>query len=754
MGREHSTPTATPRFLLPMMTLNPARLLLALSLPGGLAGVLTAQTAVTTPPAPASESPVTLPAFTIESEAETGYAATNSTSATKIATDLKKLPVSLDILTEDLFKDYGLTDVYDILGLSSGVSNSQRASGASESYTVRGFTTFFTARNGNTNLRSYDSANVARVEVVNGPASVLYGQIDPGGVANTVTKQPSARASTNLRLEIGSWEYVRAELGTTGPLNKSKTLTYRVDGSWMDREGYRDYDSQIKRFIAPVIRWQPRKGTSATLDLEYVDMSFVGLGNWLRYTDRVNNVVKFDDTVLPDSWNAQGPGLGTNLANRLYSLTLEHAITDRILIRNQSGVNSFRRNNWENGSTATTPTVTTPVALPWARGLAGAFSNGQTFANTLNLAARFDFSRRHYTRVVAGWDYNYVRNDTNNRTTGIAGGVGVAAPANWDLANPATWNRTVPSIEQARVSGYAGTKVWEDKIYLVDALALFDERLMFLAGLNYSKVNVLSLNYLTNTRLRIQPEPRYTPQAGAVWRVTPALGLYVNMSESFRQISSLRTTQDRSLTPFDPLIAKGLDYGVKYDFGDGRYSGQMTVFDIRYTNARQSFTATDEFGTYNYELQVGETGSKGAEFRLSANVTKNWQLVGGYTYVDAKVTKNPANASIIGRTLPRSPTHTATFNTSYRFTRGLLKGVSTGANVSFRSQAKAFETPDPFLLDPRLVVNARVGYSGKLFGRSANYNLLVSNLTAEVYYPSSLGRADPMSYRLSVEYRY
>jgi len=416
---------------------------------------------VATPPAPVpAEGAVLLPEFSVVSDGESGYAATNSISATKIATDLKKLPVSIDVITEQLFKDYGLTEIYDILGLSSGVSNSQRASGAAESYTVRGFTTFFSARNGNTSLRSYDSANVARVEVVNGPASVLYGQIDPGGVANTVTKQPSARASSNLRLEVGSWAYYRAEIGTTGPLNDSKTLTYRVDASWLDRDGYRDYDTQQKKFIAPVIRWQPRKGTAVTLDLEYANLSFTGLGNWLRYTDRVKNVVKFDDTVLPRTWNSQGPGLGTNLANRVYSLTFEHAFNDRIVMRNLSGVSSLRRNNWENGSTATTPTETLPVMLPWGRGLGGGFTNGQTFANSLNVAARFDLGAKHYTRIVAGWDYNAIRNDTDSRTTGIVGGVGVASPAIWDLANPSTWDRSVPSIYQSRVSAYAGTKSW------------------------------------------------------------------------------------------------------------------------------------------------------------------------------------------------------------------------------------------------------------------------------------------------------
>jgi outer membrane receptor protein involved in Fe transport len=116
---------------------------------------------------PRKEEAVLLPAFTIQSESESGYAATNSISATKVATELKKMPVSIDIITEQLFKDYGLTEVYDIVGLSSGVQSTQRAAtGNLESYTIRGFTTFFSARNGNTNLRSYDSANVSRVEVV------------------------------------------------------------------------------------------------------------------------------------------------------------------------------------------------------------------------------------------------------------------------------------------------------------------------------------------------------------------------------------------------------------------------------------------------------------------------------------------------------------------------------------------------------------------------------------------------------------
>jgi iron complex outermembrane receptor protein len=715
--------------------------------------------AQSTPAKPAEEEAVLLPAFTIQESGETGYAATNSISATKVATELKKMPVSIDIVTEQLFKDYGATEVYDMVALSPGVQSSQRAAtGNLESYTIRGFTTFFSARNGNTNLRSYDSANVARVEVVNGPASVLYGQLDPGGVANTVTKQPSAKAATNVRLETGSWDYYRAELGTTGPLNRSGTFAYRLDASWLDRDGYRDFDEMKKTFLAPALRWAPRKGTTVLLDAEFVDLDLTGTANWPRYNNRaVANafIVKFADMV-PRTWNGQGPGLGTHTGSYITSATVEHALTDRLVLRNVAGITQTRRNSWEAGAAAINIVATTPAGqLPYSRSLSGSYTNARVFANTLNLAGRFDFSRRHYTRLVAGWEYVASRNATDSRTSGVAAGVGVVTPPNWDLASPATWDRTVPALKDARVTAYSGTKFWEDKFYLVDALALFDERLMFLAGLNYSKINNLSLNYLANTRVRINRD-RTTPQSGAVFRVTKALGVYANYSESFRQITTLRTNADRSLTPFDPLIAKGLDFGLKFDFGDGRYSGQATVFDTKNINGRQSFSATDAIGAYTYETQVGENKAQGFELRLSANLTKDLQLVGGYTQTHSYVAKNPANPAIVGRAQIRSPTHAWTLTSSYRLSSGPLKGVSLGANVSYRGQAKAFETNDPYpyLLDPRVVVNVRAGYSTKLFGRPVSYNLLVSNLTNEKYYPSSISMGDPTSYRFSIEYRY
>ena len=285
---------------------------------------------------------------------------------------------------------------------------------------------------------------------------------------------------------------------------------------------------------------------------------------------------------------------------------------------------------------------------------------------------------------------------------------------------------------------------------LVNQLALFDERLMFLTGLNETRVNISSVNYITNSRLRIFRE-RTTPQAGALWRITPQFGVFVNYQESFNQLAALRTNKDGSQSPFDPLIAKGLDFGGKYYLWGGRVTGQVTGYNLRYLNARQQFRDNNGF---SYETQTGESESQGVEFRVSANPTRNWQFVGSYTYADAKITKNPSDPALVGRPNAQSPRHSATLTTTYRIQEGMMNGLSFGANAGYRCSTLAFVTTDPFFLDARIVVNARASYAVRLWARPVTLQMLVNNVFDKFYFPSSNGPADPTSFRLSAECRF
>jgi iron complex outermembrane recepter protein len=705
-------------------------------------------------PAESAEEVFELSPFEVRTAEEAGYAPTNVISATRVAMDLKNLPLSLDIVTEKQIKDYELTELQDVVGAAAGVAHVQeQGSGALVSYTVRGFTTFFSARNGNTALRSYDSANVARVEVVNGPMSVLYGQVDPGGVANTVTKSPAATARTDLRLTVGSWDYIRAEVNTTGPLNESKSLTYRVDASFLDRSGYRDFDKDTKKFISPVLRWQIGDRTTVTADLEYLDFSIGGRTSWVRYDNRVTGEKRFaTNAEVPYTFNGNGPGLGTEVERYLTTLTIEHRFDNGIVVRNQTGKSNEEMDLWNNNSTATVITANTPPGqLPWARGLAGGDRENDIFTNNLNVTGRIDFSPRHYSRWVLGWNHNDVDfTQLQVRTFGTA----YPAPPAWDLADPSTWDRTVPPKEGASVQSHRDLLTKDNNYYAIMAFGLFDERLNFLGGASYSSIKLKSTDLVSGNVLNDEKRTRWTPQYGVIWRATPAIGLYVNYSESFRQISSLRMNEDQSLSPFDPLIAGSWDYGFKFDSADGRFTGQITSFNILYENARQQFTRTDDDGNIiRWEEQSGESRSEGYEVRFAANFTRFWQVTGGYTYTDARVTKNPTNPGIEGRWLPRSPKHIARLTTSYNMNK-LVRGLSVGGTVSFQTYSKAFETNDPYFIDEHVVVNLRANYRHQLWGKPLLYNLVVYNAFGAKYFESSIGRSNPASFRLSVDYSF
>jgi len=186
----------------------------------------------------------------------------------------------------------------------------------------------------------------------------------------------------------------------------------------------------------------------------------------------------------------------------------------------------------------------------------------------------------------------------------------------------------------------------------------------------------------------------------------------------------------------------------------GGFTGQITSFNILYENARQQFTRTDDDGNIiRWEEQSGESRSEGYEVRFAANFTRFWQVTGGYTYTDARVTKNPTNPGIEGRWLPRSPKHIARLTTSYNMNK-LVRGLSVGGTVSFQTYSKAFETNDPYFIDEHVVVNLRANYRHQLWGKPLLYNLVVYNAFGAKYFESSIGRSNPASFRLSVDYSF
>ncbi len=164
---------------------------------------------------PAGEPEVVqLSTFQVTTTADSGYRAGNSVSATRVDTPIKDLPFSISAFTEQFIEDIGALELLDIVSFAPGVtSGAKEFTQGNNRYSIRGFDGDVTPqRNGFVGNRYVDSGNVQRVEVVKGPASLLYGQITPGGSVNYITKRAERRDFTRVKAQVGTDDFWRTDL--------------------------------------------------------------------------------------------------------------------------------------------------------------------------------------------------------------------------------------------------------------------------------------------------------------------------------------------------------------------------------------------------------------------------------------------------------------------------------------------------------------------------------------------------------------
>jgi len=250
----------------PMKKSIPARL--AAALVALTTSALVAQNAPDSPTT-AAEAPVVLTPFSVSASQDKGYRASNSVSGSRIDTPIKDLPFALQAFTADFITDINPHELFDIVRFSPGVTtrSGDFTGGNSGNFSIRGFPTGANPlRNGFAGPPLIDSVNIARVEVVKGPASFLYGQLSPGGLVNIITKKPLAIRQTTVRQEFGSDEYLRTQLDTTGPLGNTNVF-YRVAGAWQNDFMYYDPYEAEQWDVAPAALW--RITPNMSLSVEY-----------------------------------------------------------------------------------------------------------------------------------------------------------------------------------------------------------------------------------------------------------------------------------------------------------------------------------------------------------------------------------------------------------------------------------------------------------------------------------------------------
>jgi iron complex outermembrane receptor protein len=215
-----------------------------------------AQTAATPPAsaaAPAGEETLTLPQFTVSAEKANAYRAADTMSLARIRGALIDTPVSVNVMTRELFDDLGANSTFEAARYFPGIGAGRGAgtnAGINDRMNFRGFESFTRTVNnfsstfipGNsTSIDTIEPEYIERVEIVMGPNAILNPTGTPGGSMNVVTKSPLSKPETTLKAVVGNYSAQKFSFDTTGPvplLGLGKKLSYRLIGTAQDTKTY------------------------------------------------------------------------------------------------------------------------------------------------------------------------------------------------------------------------------------------------------------------------------------------------------------------------------------------------------------------------------------------------------------------------------------------------------------------------------------------------------------------------------------
>lgn len=222
-----------------------------------------------------SEPPTSeLPRVEITVEAQPAYTPKSSSSASKSDLPLLDTPMAVQTVPKEALRDRQITTTLDAVRNVSGVQS--QPGSYYDQFQIRGFGSGYgvTFRNGLQLEGITDAVNLAfveRVEVVKGPASMLYGRVEPGGFVNVVTKRPSGTAAIEVEQQFSSWNTHQSTVDATGPLSTSGDLSYRLIGTLGKGDDFYDFQHHDRKAIYGALAWRASSQLEANLTLEHYD---------------------------------------------------------------------------------------------------------------------------------------------------------------------------------------------------------------------------------------------------------------------------------------------------------------------------------------------------------------------------------------------------------------------------------------------------------------------------------------------------
>lgn len=687
----------------------------------------------------------TLPTITIQAMDDGDpiktYVDYKQANVTRNGLDKKDIPQTIDTIDVSKYKLYGTNDLSVMLQGTPGVSTSYDMRG--DGIMLRGFSADAgdIYRNGirESGQVRRSTANVERIEILKGPASVLYGRSGGGGVINMVTKSANFESPSNVGIYAGSYENV----GGTIDINKvlSDNWAIRLVGEKSDTNSFRDGVGSNEEMLSPSLTYRsdderllwtteftyddlnrvPDRGPSYNNLPEgtSIKMGFAQDGDYVKdILKTARTDVKYE--FLP-GWNFHW-GLSHREAQQNFDHFYAGSLcqVDKIPTAKDKGCYKGYINQ----------------TYYWQQ------TTNKTTANTWDISGEFN-TRGLKHNVLIGTDWTYEQREPLLSNKNQDGSL------IYGFVNPLTGDRFSNRGSGHIITSHNYNEGTNYGIFLQDLISVNDQIKMML-GARYDYYEAKTTNKLEDSssygQSRSVKNETMSPNIGFVWQPVPEHSFYASYSKSFSPfggsmgVSAVSATTDLKAFNYEPQYNDQYEIGIKSDWLDQRLNTQLSAFHIKKHNIRDHEDPEDDNSPY---VIVGENESKGFEFSFIGQAFNNVYVRGGYGYTDAKINADKVEPELVGNYLRNVSKHTGNLFVRYLPTEKFYGEIGvTYMGSYYTSDENTTKMPDWTRLD------AALGYKDTKWGAT----VAVNNLTDKEYWRSSSMPGTPRNYLFKLNY--
>ena len=629
-----------------------------------------------------------------------GHFAKRSVTATKTDTPIVETPQSISVISSEDMSARGARSLAQALRYASGVTTESRGAVVSryDMKTIRGFQVnedyldgLQLQYNGWYSIPQIAPEMVERVEILKGPASVLYGSAPPGGLINLVSKRPEDTTSGEISGTVGTNNLYEGLLDATGPLDDEGKYLYRFIGLGRSSDGQARTTEVERELVAPSFTWRPSSSTSLTFQAHYQHDPKSGaygavpaLGS--VYTNPIGQ-------LEPDFYDGDVNWEEFDRKQWTVGYLFEHEFDEVFTFRQNARYLETKLNYKSVYSTGLQPDNRT-----LNRASIYSDESGTSYAIDNQLQARFETGIVEHT-LLAGldrWSLN------SNAEIGYGGAPTI------DIFNPDN-SQTIPAIPP-----FYNLKLDSEQtgVYLQEQAKIGG--LVMTLGARQDWYEREDFDRLSGATTSVDQD-NLSWRAGVLYRFENGIAPYVSYAESFEPQSG----SDFFGRPFDPTTGDQIEGGVKYQSADDSTMLTAAVFEI----TKQNVTTTDPAHPL-FSIQTGEVRSRGFELEGHLRPVDGLTLSGSYTWLDVEFTKD--NTGLVGKT----PTWVAEQNASvwaeYALPSSMIDGLTLGGGIRYVGETYVDSantgTTDPYTLFDAMIAYDLGAVAPQLAGNSVTLN--------------------------------